>query len=47
LGIFAVLSATNKNIFLWVGISHQFIAMLLLLSLVLNIYVIRHKNISG
>ena len=45
LGIFAVLSATNKNIFLWIGITHQFIAMLLLLSLVLNIYLVRSKNI--
>ena len=44
LGIFAILSATNKSIFLWIGIAHQFVAMLLLLSLVLHIYLIRHKN---
>jgi cytochrome c oxidase assembly protein subunit 15 len=47
LGIFTVLTAANKNIFLWVGIAHQFIAMLLLLSLVSNIYLIRQKNISN
>ncbi len=44
LGIFAVLNAANKNIFLWIGIAHQFAAMLLLLSFVLNIYLIRIKN---
>jgi cytochrome c oxidase assembly protein subunit 15 len=44
LGILAVLNATNKNSFLWIGIAHQFMAMLLLLSLVMNIYFIRSKN---
>ena len=45
LGIIAVLNAASKNSFLWIGIAHQFAAMLLLLALVLNIYLIRNKNI--
>ena len=44
LGIFAVLHATNKNSFLWIGIAHQFAATLLLLTLMVNIYFIRRKN---
>jgi len=43
IGILTVLNAINKDTFLWLGIAHQFIAMLLLLSLVFIIYIIRSK----
>ncbi|MFI5133391.1 MAG: COX15/CtaA family protein [Chitinophagales bacterium] len=44
LGILAVLNATNKNSFLWIGIAHQFVAMILLLSLIWIIYIVRGRN---
>jgi len=43
IGILTVLNSINKDTFLWLGIAHQFIAMLLLLSLVFIIYIIRSK----
>jgi heme a synthase len=45
LGIAAVLTATNPDNFLWIGVAHQFIAMLLLLSFMWMLYIIR--GISG
>jgi cytochrome c oxidase assembly protein subunit 15 len=44
LGILIVLNVTNKNNFLWLGVAHQFVAMLLLQSFILNIYMIRRDN---
>lgn len=41
LGILTVLNALNKDTFLWLGVAHQFIAMILLLSLVWMLYVVR------
>jgi heme a synthase len=41
LGIFTVLSSVNPPGFLWFAVAHQFVAMLLLLSLVCMFYIIR------
>ena len=45
LGIFTVLNAANSHSFLWLGMAHQFVAMLLLLSLVWMLYIVRGKAI--
>jgi cytochrome c oxidase assembly protein subunit 15 len=48
LGILTVLNATNSQHLLWLGVSHQFVAMLLLLSLVWQLYIIRRaKSVNG
>lgn len=44
LGIFTVLNPFHAKLFLWLGVSHQFVAMLLLLSLILLIYIIRSRE---
>jgi cytochrome c oxidase assembly protein subunit 15 len=44
LGILTVLNAANKDSFLWLAIAHQFVAMILLLSLVWVIYIVRCRN---
>jgi cytochrome c oxidase assembly protein subunit 15 len=44
LGIATVLNAANQDNFLWLGVTHQFIAMLLLLSLVWMLFIIRGKQ---
>ena len=41
LGVLTVLSSVNTNNFLWLGVAHQFMAMLLLLSLLWMFYIIR------
>jgi cytochrome c oxidase assembly protein subunit 15 len=41
LGIFTVLHADNSRDLLWWGVAHQFVAMLLLVSLVVNLFVLR------
>jgi cytochrome c oxidase assembly protein subunit 15 len=41
LGIFTVVYSPDKNILLWLGVAHQFVAMLLLLSLVLTKYLLK------
>ena len=46
LGIFTVLNALKQDTFLWLGIAHQFVAMLLLLSLLFIIYIIRSRPVS-
>ena len=47
LGILAVLNSVNADIFLWLAVAHQFIAMLLLLSLFFMLYITRaHKNVN-
>jgi cytochrome c oxidase assembly protein subunit 15 len=43
-GILTLLNATNKDNFLWLGIAHQFVAMVLLLSLVWIIYIVRSRK---
>jgi cytochrome c oxidase assembly protein subunit 15 len=41
LGIYTVVYSPDKNILLWLGVAHQFVAMLLLLSLVWTRYLVR------
>lgn len=41
LGVLTVLNALNTKIFLWLGVAHQFVAMLLLLSVVWVLFVVR------
>jgi cytochrome c oxidase assembly protein subunit 15 len=41
LGILTVMNATNVVRFVWLGVAHQFIAMLLLMNLVCLIYLVR------
>ncbi|MET0392397.1 MAG: COX15/CtaA family protein [Chitinophagaceae bacterium] len=43
LGVFTVLHAANPGSFLWLGAAHQFVAMLLLLSLVVLLYITRSR----
>jgi heme a synthase len=43
-GVLTVLSATDTKNFLWLGVAHQFVAMLLLLSLLLMFYILRGKG---
>lgn len=44
LGVVTVLHATNADSFLWLGVAHQFVAMLLLLSFVWMFYILRGKR---
>ncbi len=44
LGISSVLYASKPHVFLWLGVAHQFIAMLLLLSLTWLAYQLRSKH---
>jgi len=44
LGILAVLNAPNAKALLWLGVAHQFVAMVLLLSLVFEFYLLRTKK---
>ncbi|MFZ4057364.1 MAG: COX15/CtaA family protein [Ferruginibacter sp.] len=44
LGILTVMNATNNTLLIWVGVSHQFVAMLLVLTLVALLFFIRSKK---
>lgn len=44
LGIFTVLYSPDQRTFLWLGVAHQFVAMMLLLSFTWMFYIIRGKN---
>ena len=46
LGILTVLNTGDASLFLWLGVAHQFMAMLLLLSLVWVLYIIRGRSVS-
>jgi cytochrome c oxidase assembly protein subunit 15 len=46
LGIFTVLNAATPHSFLWLAVAHQFVAMLLLLSLVWMLYIVRGRAIN-
>ena len=46
LGVLTVLHASNPHSFLWLAVAHQFVAMLLLVSLVWEFYIVRHKAIN-
>ncbi len=47
LGVFTVVYSPDKEKLLWLGVSHQFVAMLLLLSFTLMLYLIRKRQVSG
>jgi cytochrome c oxidase assembly protein subunit 15 len=44
LGIFAVLYSPYRSALIWLGVTHQFVAMALLLSLVFQFFVLRSKK---
>lgn len=46
LGVLTVLNVLNAKAFLWLGVAHQFVAMLLLLSLVWVLYLVRSKEVN-
>jgi heme a synthase len=46
LGILTVLNAINPHSFLWLAVAHQFVAMVLLLSLVQILYIVRSRTFS-
>jgi len=46
LGVLTVLNALNTKAFVWLGVAHQFVAMLLLLSLVWVLYIVRSKAVA-
>jgi heme A synthase len=43
LGIFTVLYANDKTALLWLGVAHQFTAMILVLVMVWLVYLVRAK----
>jgi cytochrome c oxidase assembly protein subunit 15 len=45
LGILTVLNVINQRSFLWLAVAHQFVAMILLLSLVWILYIVRNKSV--
>lgn len=45
LGVFTVLNALDTKALLWLGVAHQFVAMLLLLSFVCVLYLVRNKPV--
>ena len=44
LGIFTVINSSDPKALRWLGVTHQFIAMCLLLSLVFEFYLLQHKK---
>jgi cytochrome c oxidase assembly protein subunit 15 len=44
LGIFTVLNATNPNNFVWLAVSHQFVAMLLVIFIVALSFLVRKSK---
>jgi cytochrome c oxidase assembly protein subunit 15 len=44
LGIFTVINSSDPRALRWLGVTHQFIAMCLLLSLVFEFYLLQHKK---
>ena len=46
LGVLTVLNALNSKTFLWLGVVHQFVAMLLLLSVIWMLYIIRSSTVN-
>jgi cytochrome c oxidase assembly protein subunit 15 len=45
LGILTVLNCANPTALLWLGVTHQFIAMTLLLSLIFELYLLRGRKV--
>jgi cytochrome c oxidase assembly protein subunit 15 len=46
LGILTVLHSTKPDYLLWLGVTHQFVAMLLLLSWIMMVYLLRSKSFA-
>jgi cytochrome c oxidase assembly protein subunit 15 len=44
LGIFTVINSPDPKALRWLGVTHQFIAMCLLLSLIFELYLLQHKK---
>ncbi len=44
LGVFSLLFATNKDLFIWLGVSHQFTAMLLTMCMVALIFLVKRNK---
>jgi heme a synthase len=44
LGILTVLYSPYNNVFIWLGVTHQFVAVMLLLSLVFELFILRGKK---
>jgi cytochrome c oxidase assembly protein subunit 15 len=47
LGVLTVVNAIDQQVFLWLGVAHQFVAMLLLLSMVWILYIVRAKTVTS
>jgi len=47
LGILTVLFSTEAKPFVWLGVMHQFVAMLLLMSLVWQAYLVKGRIVNG
>jgi len=47
LGIFTVLNSPNPKDLRWLGVTHQFIAMCLLLSLIFEFYLVQNKKVNS
>ena len=47
LGIFTVINATNKMALVWFGVSHQFVAMLIVLCLVALLHMTKKNSIGS
>ena len=45
LGICALLNATNNSLFIWIGVAHQFTAIMLVMSLVALLYLVRRTTV--
>ncbi len=45
LGVLTVLNATNSTHFLWLGVAHQFTAMLIVICIIILIYIVRGKRV--
>ena len=47
LGIFTVLNATHNHYFIWLGVFHQFTAMLLVICIISLMYIVQKRAISS
>jgi cytochrome c oxidase assembly protein subunit 15 len=47
LGVLTVVNTVDQQTFLWLGVAHQFVAMLLLLSMVWVLFIVRSKTVTS
>jgi cytochrome c oxidase assembly protein subunit 15 len=47
LGILTAVNATNKSVFVWLGVMHQFTAILLVMCLTGLLFLVKKSNIKG